>query len=65
MEVEKTLGIEAARSTIMHEIKYTMGNHGMSIDTRHVMLLADLMSCKVSTMPSPRRGGTWGTRTSG
>ena len=47
MEVEKTLGIEAARSTIMHEIKYTMGNHGMSIDTRHVMLLADLMSCKV------------------
>ena len=54
MEVEKTLGIEAARSTIMHEIKYTMGNHGMSIDTRHVMLLADLMSCKVRE--SERRG---------
>lgn len=31
----------------MNEIVYTMVNHGMSIDTRHVMLLADLMSFKV------------------
>jgi len=46
-EVEKTLGIEAARSTIMKEIVYTMVNHGMSIDMRHVMLLADLMTFKV------------------
>ena len=47
MEVEKTLGIEAARTTIMNEINYTMGSHGMSIDIRHVMLLADLMTFKV------------------
>lgn len=47
-QVEKTLGIEAARSTIINEIQYTMVNHGMSIDRRHVMLLADLMSYKVS-----------------
>ncbi|KAA8581469.1 hypothetical protein FQN60_003050 [Etheostoma spectabile] len=47
-EVEKTLGIEAARSTIINEIQYTMVNHGMSIDRRHVMLLADLMSYKLS-----------------
>ncbi|MGH0129208.1 UNVERIFIED_CONTAM: hypothetical protein FKN15_037832 [Acipenser sinensis] len=46
-KVEKTLGIEAARSTIINEIQYTMVNHGMSIDRRHVMLLADLMSYKV------------------
>nr|XP_029508845.1 DNA-directed RNA polymerase III subunit RPC1-like [Oncorhynchus nerka] len=46
-EVEKTIGIEAARSTIINEIQYTMVNHGMSIDRRHVMLLADLMSYKV------------------
>ena len=43
----KTLGIEAARVTIMNEIIYTMVNHGMSIDIRHVMLLADLMTYKV------------------
>ena len=60
MEVEKTLGIEAARSTIMHEIKYTMGNHGMSIDTRHVMLLADLMSCKVCGRAGRRGEGRGG-----
>jgi DNA-directed RNA polymerase III subunit RPC1 len=47
IEVEKTLGIEAARTTIMNEINYTMGSHGMSIDIRHVMLLADLMTYKV------------------
>ena len=47
LQVEKTLGIEAARSTIINEIQYTMVNHGMSIDRRHVMLLADLMSYKV------------------
>ena len=47
IEVEKTIGIEAARTTIMNEINYTMGSHGMSIDIRHVMLLADLMTYKV------------------
>lgn len=52
--MEKTLGIEAARSTIINEIQYTMVNHGMSIDRRHVMLLADLMSYKV------RAGAGWG-----
>lgn len=44
------MGIEAARSTIINEIQYTMVNHGMSIDRRHVMLLADLMSYKVQAL---------------
>ncbi|XP_054870408.1 DNA-directed RNA polymerase III subunit RPC1-like isoform X1 [Amphiprion ocellaris] len=48
-QVERTLGIETARSTIINEIQYTMVNHGMSIDRRHVMLLADLMSYKDQT----------------
>ena len=34
IEVERVLGIEAARGTIMSEIQYTMGQHGMDIDTR-------------------------------
>lgn len=46
-EVERVLGIEAARTKIMEEIKYTMGSHGMSIDDRHTMLLADCMTYKV------------------
>jgi DNA-directed RNA polymerase III subunit RPC1 len=32
----------------MDEINLTMVNHGMSIDIRHVMLLADLMTFKVN-----------------
>ncbi len=49
VEVFECIGIEAARSTIINEIDYTMSTHGMSIDIRHVMLLADLMTYKVST----------------
>uniref|UniRef100_A0A8K9VDU3 DNA-directed RNA polymerase n=1 Tax=Oncorhynchus mykiss TaxID=8022 RepID=A0A8K9VDU3_ONCMY len=55
-EVEKTIGIEAARSTIINEIQYTMVNHGMSIDRRHVMLLADLMSYKGEILGITRFG---------
>ncbi|CAG8530365.1 3760_t:CDS:10 [Cetraspora pellucida] len=47
-EVNKVLGIEAARNTIIQEIQYTMGRHGMSIDPRHVMLLGDIMTYKGS-----------------
>ena len=46
IEVEKTLGIEAARAVIIDEIVYTMKNHGMQLDRRHVMLLADVMTYK-------------------
>uniref|UniRef100_A0A8C5QXP4 DNA-directed RNA polymerase subunit n=1 Tax=Leptobrachium leishanense TaxID=445787 RepID=A0A8C5QXP4_9ANUR len=55
-EVEKTIGIEAARSTIINEIQYTMVNHGMSIDRRHVMLLGDLMTYKGEVLGITRFG---------
>lgn len=48
MEMLNVLGIEAARSTIIDQIQYTMGSHGMSIDVRHIMLLADIMTVRVS-----------------
>jgi len=56
MEVEKSLGIEAARQTIMDEIQYTMGSHGMDIDTRHVNLLADVMSFRGEVLGITRFG---------
>ena len=56
VEVEKTLGIEAARTIIMQEIEYTMQSHGMSIDRRHVMLLADLMTFKGEVLGITRFG---------
>lgn len=56
MEVEKVLGIEAARRKIIDEIQTTMGSHGMTIDARHTMLLADCMTYKVCVLPLCRAG---------
>lgn len=56
LEIEDTLGIEAARSTIMSEINYTMKNYGMSIDYRHMMLLGDVMTYKGEVMGITRHG---------
>lgn len=55
-EVFATLGIEAARSTIMSEIKLVMENHGMSIDHRHPMLVADLMTSRGEVLGITRHG---------
>ena len=54
--VWKRLGIEAARATIAHEIKDIMANHGMSIDRRHVELLADLMTVRGEVLGITRIG---------
>ncbi|PVV02627.1 hypothetical protein BB560_002917 [Smittium megazygosporum] len=56
MEVQSVLGIEAARQTIINEIQYTMENHGMSIDPRHVMLLGDIMTYKGEVLGITRFG---------
>ncbi|XP_038972864.1 DNA-directed RNA polymerase III subunit 1 isoform X2 [Phoenix dactylifera] len=56
IEVQQTLGIEAARQCIINEIQYTMRNHGMSIDARHMMLLADLMTYRGEVLGITRFG---------
>lgn len=56
MEIEKTLGIEAARFCIMKEIQDTMKAHGMTIDVRHIMLLADVMTFKGEVLGITRFG---------
>ena len=50
------LGIEAARSSIISEVKYTMDNHGISVDMRHLMLLADIMTTKGEVLGITRFG---------
>ncbi|KAI8832364.1 hypothetical protein BC829DRAFT_426428 [Chytridium lagenaria] len=56
LENFKTLGIESARNTIIDEIVFTMESHGMTIDRRHVMLLADLMTFKGEVLGITRFG---------
>ena len=43
-EIEKVLGIEAARNAIIHELFTTMEEQGLSVDIRHIMLVADMMT---------------------
>lgn len=55
-ETECVLGIEAARTQIIHEIEYTIANHGIRIDPRHIMLLADTMTFKGEVLGITRFG---------
>ena len=56
MDIHKVLGIEAARTAIVDEILIVMGSHGISIDERHVALLADLMTFKGMVLGITRNG---------
>lgn len=56
LEVFSVLGIEAARTSIVGEIDYTMSNHGMSVDPRHVQLLGDVMTYKGEILGITRFG---------
>ncbi|XP_031486143.1 DNA-directed RNA polymerase III subunit 1 [Nymphaea colorata] len=56
IEIEQTLGIEAARQSIIDEIQFIMKNHGMTIDIRHMMLLADVMTFKGEVLGITRFG---------
>lgn len=47
LEVEKCLGVEAARRIVMNELLAVMEGHGVEVNIRHVMLLADLMTNRV------------------
>ena len=45
-QVERVLGIEGARTVIGNEIANIMEAYGIRIDTRHRMLLSDVMTFK-------------------
>ena len=38
------LGIEAARNAIVQELNKTLSEQGLSVDIRHIMLVADMMT---------------------
>jgi DNA-directed RNA polymerase subunit A' len=45
-EIATTLGIEAARTALVKEIKGTLEEQGLEVDIRHIYLVADLMTSK-------------------
>ncbi|NLK26295.1 MAG: DNA-directed RNA polymerase subunit A'' [Euryarchaeota archaeon] len=43
-EIYDVLGVEAARNSIIHEATRTLEEQGLTVDIRHIMLVADLMT---------------------
>eukprot|EP00532_Pseudo-nitzschia_australis_P011994 CAMPEP_0168218712 /NCGR_PEP_ID=MMETSP0140_2-20121125/8073_1 /TAXON_ID=44445 /ORGANISM="Pseudo-nitzschia australis, Strain 10249 10 AB" /LENGTH=985 /DNA_ID=CAMNT_0008146845 /DNA_START=176 /DNA_END=3130 /DNA_ORIENTATION=+ len=56
IEVEKVLGVEAARNKIAYEIHYIMSAYGIGIDSRHLLLLSDVMTFKGEVLGITRFG---------
>ncbi len=56
IEVEQTLGVEAARTQISSEISYIMNAYGIGIDSRHLLLLSDVMTFKGEVLGITRFG---------
>jgi len=50
------LGIETARSSVMHELKHTLSSHGLEVDRRHLAVLADVMTYKGTVLGYTRSG---------
>ncbi len=55
-EISSVLGIEAARSAIINEIKKTIQAQGLDIDIRHLKLAADTMCATGEVKGSTRMG---------
>jgi len=55
-ELKQVLGIEAARTKIMSEVRAVMNAYGIGIDARHVMLLGDCMTYRGDVLGINRFG---------
>ena len=55
-EIEVVLGIEAARNAIVYELNRTLSEQGLSVDIRHIMLVADMMTAEGEVKSIGRHG---------
>jgi len=62
-EIAGTLGIEAARNSLIDELNHTLGDQGLEVDNRYIMLVSDLM-CSRGYMQQIGRHGIAGTKDS-
>ena len=62
-EIAGTLGIEASRNALIDELNNTLGDQGLEVDNRYIMLVADLM-CSKGYMQQIGRHGIAGTKDS-
>ena len=62
-EIGEVLGIEAARQAIIDEAQKTLSEQGLSVDVRHIMLVADIMTSE-GVVKSIGRHGISGEKSS-
>jgi DNA-directed RNA polymerase subunit A' len=55
-EIAETLGIEAARNSLMKEAMGVLEEQGLDVDIRHVMLMADIMTATGDVRQIGRHG---------
>lgn len=55
-EIRAVLGIEAARRAIINELADTLGEQGLEVDIRHIMLVADMMTATGDVKQIGRHG---------
>lgn len=54
--IYEVLGIEAARNAIIKEAHHTLQEQGLSVDIRHIMLVADVMTAQGTIRAVGRQG---------
>ena len=62
-KIETVLGIEAARNAIVYELNRTLSDQGLTVDIRHIMLVADMMTSE-GVVKSIGRHGISGEKSS-
>ena len=55
-EIERILGIEAARQAIMDEVNKVIDEQGLNVDMRHIMLVSDIMTTSGTVLVVNRYG---------
>ncbi|NKQ38604.1 MAG: DNA-directed RNA polymerase subunit A'' [Methanosarcinales archaeon] len=55
-EIYEVFGIEAARNAIIKEAMSTLDEQGLAVDIRHIMLVADIMTCEGEVKQIGRHG---------
>ncbi|HEY9245753.1 MAG TPA: DNA-directed RNA polymerase subunit A'', partial [Candidatus Methanoperedens sp.] len=55
-EIYEVMGIEAARASLIHEATETLREQGLTVDVRHIMLVADIMTVDGDVKPIGRHG---------
>lgn len=55
-EIYEVFGIEAARNSIIKEASDTLREQGLTVDMRHIMLVADIMTCDGEVKQIGRHG---------